>query len=97
MKNLLIAAVIFVATLAGGIANADSLVTQEEMVVATQSALKDYSTIEPDMSKSVSGFKTSISGSDVQVILYMTSDGMNMTAKYLCSKQGPNFNCHFVQ
>lgn len=90
---LAILALIF--TMSVATAKADNTLTQAQLLKATQLSLQDYATVEPDMAKSVSGFKTTTAGANAQVVINMDADGMHMTAKYLCVPQDGDLSCHF--
>jgi hypothetical protein len=75
-------------------AKADNPLSQEQLIKATQAALLDYSGIEAEMVKSLSGFKVTTVGTNAQVILNLEADGMHMSAKYLCLPQGADMICH---
>ena len=92
---LTILALVF--TIGAVTAKADNSLTQAQLLKATQLSLQDYATVEPDMAKSVSGFKTTTSGANAQVVINMDADGMHMTAKYLCVPQDADLSCHFQQ
>jgi hypothetical protein len=56
---------LFVAATAGlfaSQASADNTLSQEQLIKATQAAILDYSTVEAEMIKSLSGFKVSTVG-----------------------------------
>lgn len=76
---------------------ADNPLTTEQLVKAVQASLKDYATVEPDMSRSISGFRTSTSGKRAQIIIDMNSDGMKMSARYVCASQGAEMVCNQQQ
>ncbi len=96
VKNLVpIAVVALLFILFPETVRADNTFTQEQMVHMTQLALVDYTAIQPDMAKSISGFKITTAAPNAKVIIYMSADGMNMTANYLCVPQDADFGCHF--
>ena len=80
-----------------GLAKADNSLTEEQLLKATQLSLQDYATAEPEMTRSVSGFKVSTSGNNAVVVINMDADGMHMIAKYLCVTQGTDLSCHIQQ
>lgn len=94
--SALMAATLFLGILPG-IAQGDNALTQEQLLKATQLSLQDYATLQPEMTRSVSGFKASTAGSTAQVLIFMNADGMQMTARYLCVVQNGGMTCRFQQ
>lgn len=78
-------------------ARADNPLNQAQLLKVTQLSLQDYAVNEPEMTKSVSGFKTVTAGNNAKVSIVMDADGMHMTANYLCVPQGADFSCHVQQ
>ena len=82
---------------ASGIAMASNPLTAEQLLRSIQISSVDYVRGEPDMAKSISGLSVATIGNNAQVTITMKSDGMNMSAKYLCIVQGPDMACHQQQ
>jgi phosphotransferase system IIB component len=97
MKKMLLMTFTAGSLLSASIAKADNAFTVDQLVQATQLSLQDYEKVQPDMAKSISGFKTATAGNTVQVVINMNADGMNMTAKYLCVLQGAALACRSQQ
>ena len=91
MKKLLLAL-----TLAT-VASANNPLTEAQLMKAAQLSMDDYARTEPTMTSSVSGFKVTTQGNNAVVIINMDSDGMHMTAKYLCIQDGADLGCHFQE
>lgn len=75
------------------VAMADNALTTDQLQASIRNAVADYATVEPDMSKSISGLRVVAVGSNAQVTIEMKADGMNMSAKYLCVVQGNDMAC----
>jgi hypothetical protein len=70
-----------------GLAAFASEFSPEDLLSATQVALKTFSAENPDHVAHVSGFKTWKSGADSKVKIYVAHDGMTMEYNYLCQNQ----------
>lgn len=78
-------------------AKADNPLSAEQLLRALQVATTDYTANDPEMAKSISGLKTTTSGSNAVVMIEMNADGMKMTAKYLCVPRSNEMACRFQQ
>ena len=78
-------------------AKADNPLSTDQLLRALQVATADYTANDPEMAKSISGLKTSTSGSNAVVTVEMNADGMKMTAKYLCVPRASEMACRFQQ
>lgn len=77
-----------------GIAMADNALTADQLLKSVEVSVKDYSAVEPDMARSISGLRTTTMGANAQVTIEMNADGMRMSAKYLCAPQGQDMACN---
>jgi hypothetical protein len=94
LRNILLAA--FVAGTSASAMAANPL-TSSQLLRAIQVSVADYSNVEPDMSKSISGLRSVTSGNNALVTIDMNSDGMKMSAKYLCVAQAQDMACRIQQ
>ena len=78
-------------------ANADNALSTSQLLQALQVATADYVAADPEMSKSISGLKTVTTGTNAIVSIEMNSDGMKMTAKYLCVPRSSEMACRLQQ
>ena len=95
MRNVILG--LFATIALSGTAIAANPLTTDQLTKSIQESVKDYSSVEPDMSKSISGIRVVTVGSNAQVTLEMKTDGMNMSAKYLCVAQGQSMACRMQQ
>ena len=94
-KNLILATM--VAATFGIFANvalADNTLSADQLMKATQASIADYTTVDAEMVKALSGFKVTTMGANAVVILNLEADGMHMSAKYLCQPQAADMVCH---
>ena len=91
LKLVLLSAVL------GNSAFAANVLTTQQLQNAINESVKDYTSREADMAQSITGLKVITVGSNAQVTIEMKTDGMNMSAKYLCVAQGPNMACRQQQ
>jgi len=84
-------------SIASGVAYADNALTTDQLMKATQNSLADYAATQPDMTKSISGFRVTTVGATAQVIIQMNADGMSMSAKYVCAPQADDMACNIQQ
>ncbi len=91
---LIVSMVVMGAGFFGNQAHADNTLSAEQLMKATQASIADYSTVEVEMVKSLSGFKVTTVGANAVVILNLEADGMKMSAKYLCQPQVADMVCH---
>ncbi|HEY8278441.1 MAG TPA: hypothetical protein VIH99_02380 [Bdellovibrionota bacterium] len=78
-------------------AQAVAPLSTDQLVRSIQESLKDYTAQDPEMAKSITGLKVVTVGTNAQVLIEMKTDGMNMTAKYLCIAQGQSMACREQQ
>ena len=97
MHKILVGLLLVAAFGTSGIALANPALTSDQLVKAVQSSLKDYSTVDPDMSKAITGIRSIAVGPNAKVTLEMKMDGMNMSVTYICVPQGQDMACNLQQ
>lgn len=65
----------------------------EDLVIATQNALKDLGATAAEHVQHISGFKAWKSGADAKVKIYVAHDGMTMDYNYQCAKHATEVHC----
>ena len=68
--------------------------TSAELITATQQAVADFETENPDHAVHFTGFKSWKSGEDGKVKIYVDHDGHAMEFNYLCHKHDSELECH---
>jgi hypothetical protein len=79
------------------IALADNSLSSTQLVGAIQAAVADYSSVDPDMARSISGVRATTVGANASVLIEMNADGMKMSAKYSCAPRGQEMACRSQQ
>ena len=80
-----------------GAARADNPLSSDQLVKSIQFSLMDQAKTDPSMFKSISGLRTTTTGTSATVSIEMKADGMNMSVKYLCVPQGQDMACRIQQ
>lgn len=76
---------------------AENTLTTDQLLKATQQALSEAANEDPDMAKSISGFRVTTVASNASVTVEMNADGMRMSSKYLCMPRGETMTCRLQQ
>lgn len=72
---------------------AENTLTADQLLKATQQAISEAANEDPDMAKSISGFRVTTVGPNASVTVEMNADGMRMSSKYLCAPRGETMTC----
>jgi len=97
MSRLTLFTVFATALIFSALAKADNALTNDQLVKSIQVALADYASGDPEMSKSISGLRSSTVGGTASVTIEMNADGMKMSAKYLCAPRAAEMACRLQQ
>jgi hypothetical protein len=67
--------------------------TSAELIMATEKAVADFETENPDHAAHFTGFKSWKSGDDGKVKIYVDHNGHAMEFNYQCQKQDNELEC----
>ncbi len=65
-----------------------------ELHTASQAAVSDFESANPEHAPHLNGYKVWKSDEDAKVKVYVSHEGMEMEFNYLCMKHGSSIMCH---